>query len=75
MGMSIILISAILVLITFLLIMNVVLKNLLPFFRERKYIKLEIERSEKEEEYFYWKRELRNLYLRSIPFAEWFIGR
>lgn len=42
-----------------------------PFLREREYIKMEIKRSFDEEEYRYWKRRLKKLYLRSIPF----IGR
>lgn len=39
----------------------------LPFKEERDYIKMEMERSYEEEEYRYWRRELKCLYLRSIP--------
>lgn len=39
----------------------------LPFKEERDYIKMEMERSYEEEEYRYWRRELKYLYLRSIP--------
>ena len=43
----------------------------IPFKEERDYIKMEMERSFEEDEYRYWRRELKRLYLRSIPF----IGR
>ena len=39
----------------------------LPFKEERDYIKMEMARSYEEEEYRYWRRELKYLYLRSIP--------
>lgn len=39
----------------------------LPFKEERDYIKMEMERSYEEDEYRYWRRELKYLYLRSIP--------
>ena len=39
----------------------------LPFKEERDYIKMEMERSYEEDEYLYWRRELKYLYLRSIP--------
>ena len=42
-----------------------------PFINEYKYIKMEIGRSFDEERYQYWKKELRRLYLRYLPF----IGR
>ena len=40
---------------------------IIPFKEERAYIKMEMERSYEEEEYRYWRRELKYLYLRSIP--------
>jgi len=39
----------------------------IPFKEERDYIKMEMDRSYEEEEYLYWRRELKYLYLRSIP--------
>ena len=39
----------------------------IPFKEERDYIKMEMERSYEEDEYRYWRRELKYLYLRSIP--------
>lgn len=39
----------------------------IPFKEDRDYIKMEMERSFDEEEYRYWRRELKYLYLRSIP--------
>ena len=47
----------------FALIFNVII----PFKEERNYIKMEMERSYEEEEYLYWKRELRRLYISHIP--------
>lgn len=45
-----------------------------PFLKERSYIKMEMGRSN-EEEYRYWKRELRKLYIYHIPFVGWIIYR
>ena len=42
-------------------------EKIMPFNRERKYIKMEINRSQSKEEYKYWKSELKLLYLKSIP--------
>ena len=39
----------------------------IPFKEERDYIKMEMHRSYEENEYRYWRRELKYLYLRSIP--------
>ena len=39
----------------------------IPFKEERGYIKMEMQRSYEEDEYRYWQRELKYLYLRSIP--------
>ena len=44
----------------------------IPFKQERDYIKMEIRRSCEEEAYRYWKKELKYLYLRSIPLIGWF---
>ena len=38
----------------------------MPFIEERNYIKMEMQRSD-DEEYYYWKRELKRLYLSQIP--------
>lgn len=51
---------------TFLFIALIV-NFFIPFREERDYIKMEMERSFEEEEYRYWRRELKYLYLRSIP--------
>ena len=45
-----------------------------PFVRTRAYIKGEIDRSDGNE-YYYWKRELRNLYIEHIPVFGWFFRR
>ena len=36
---------------------------ILPFLKEREYIKMEMGRSFDDDEYLYWKRELKQLYL------------
>ena len=38
-----------------------------PFLKERDYVKMEMQRSYSEDEYRFWKRELRKVYLRHIP--------
>ena len=45
----------------------------IPFKEERDYIKMEMQRSYEEDEYRYWRRELKYLYLRSIPLIGRFI--
>jgi len=62
------------VIITALLIVSIVLYHsvILPFIEERKYLKMELRRSEYDgEEYRYYKKKLNRLYLSCIPF----IGR
>ena len=44
-----------------------VINTYIPFKKERDYIKMEMQRSYEEDEYRYWRRELKYLYLRSIP--------
>lgn len=39
----------------------------IPFKKERDFIKLEMAQSLEEDEYRYWKRRLKYLYLRSVP--------
>ncbi len=43
------------------------INSYLPFKKERDYIKIEITRSFEEEEYLYWRRELKMLYISKIP--------
>ena len=50
-----------------LLIIALFVNFIIPFKEERAYIKMEMARSYEEEEYRYWRRELKYLYLRSIP--------
>lgn len=45
------------------------------FKEERDYIKMEMERSLSEEEYIYWKRELKILYISKIPIIRSVFGR
>lgn len=43
------------------------INSYLLFKGERDYIKMEMERAFEEEEYLYWKRQLKRLYLSQIP--------
>ena len=47
----------------------------IPFKEEKDYIKMEMERSFEEEEYLYWKRELKMLYISKIPIVRSIIRR
>ena len=55
------------IIIGFFIILALVINFFNPFKEERDYIKMEMERSYEEDEYRYWRRELKYLYLRSIP--------
>lgn len=55
------------IIIGFFIIFAFFINFFIPFKEERDYMKKEIERSYGEEEYRYWRRELKYLYLRSIP--------
>ena len=57
-----------------LCILGLYLNVIQPFVETREYIKREINRSD-DREYYYWKRELRNLYIEHIPILGWFIRR
>ena len=45
----------------------------IPFKNTREYIQMEINRSYTQEEYEYWKSEMKKLYLKSIPIIRWII--
>lgn len=62
-GIIILFVIFIIIFILLALYLNVIT----PFIRERAYIKMEIKSSGTEEEYYYWKRELKRMYLRKIP--------
>ena len=47
----------------------------IPFKEERDYIKMEMERSFEEEEYLYWKRELKMLYISKISIVRYIVRR
>lgn len=51
------------------------MNSYLLFKNKRDYIKMEMERSFEEEEYLYWKRELKMLYIRKIPIIRSFARR
>ena len=61
------LIAIIVAIIGFFLFFAFFINFYLPFKEERDYIKMEMQRSYEEDEYRYWKKELKHLYLRSIP--------
>ncbi|MBQ9736991.1 MAG: hypothetical protein IJV86_01125 [Clostridia bacterium] len=58
--------SMIIVIVGFFIIFAFYVNVVMPFMEERKYIKKEIKRSDGEE-YYYWKRELKRLYLTHMP--------
>ncbi len=64
-----ILIAIITMFIGYILFLAFLVKVFLPFKEEKKRIKMEIRRSfeEDEEEYLYWKNELKRLYMSLIP--------
>ncbi len=55
------------IVILFILFIAFFINIYIPFRKERMYIKIEMERSFSEEEYLFWKRELKSLYFRAIP--------
>ncbi len=57
-----------LILIILYILLIFIFKGLIPYLKQRKYIKGEMERSFSEREYKYWKRKLKILYLDFIPF-------
>ena len=57
-----------------LCIMGICVRVIHPFMKTRAYIKGEINRSEGRE-YYYWKRELRKLYIEQIPILGWLIKK
>ena len=61
----------------FLLLISAIIlyfKVIYPFLDERKYIKMELNRSSGEE-YLYWKKQLKKLYLTQIPLIGYFIKK
>ena len=50
----------------FVLIVGFYCYVLLPFYEERDYIRREMDRAVEEEEYYYWKGELKRLYMRGL---------
>ncbi len=57
----------VIVVIAAFIILAIFVNVIYPIIEEREYIKMEMKQSYSKEEYRYWKRELRYLYLRSIP--------
>ena len=56
-----------LIILIYIIIFAFWLNVISPFLKERRYIKMEMKRSS-DDEYRYWKRELKTLWLHSIPF-------
>ena len=57
----------VIVVIAAFIILAIFVNVIYPIIEDREYIKMEMKQSYSKEEYRYWKRELRYLYLRSIP--------
>lgn len=65
--------AAIIITIAAMFLIALYVKNVVPFIKEREYIKMEIERSFSEREEKYWKRELKKLYAEKLPFIHFFL--
>lgn len=61
------------VLIIAFIVLSLYVEIFIPFNEERQYIKMEINRSCSKQEYKYWKKEMKKLYLKSIPIIRWFV--
>lgn len=61
------------VLIIAFIVLSLYVELFIPFNEERQYIKMEINRSCSKQEYKYWKKEMKKLYLKSIPIIRWFV--
>ena len=70
-GNAIVIAIAVAVVLLFFGAVSFYINVFIPFIEKRKYIKMELENAE-DEEYEYWKNELKELYLSYIPFAQWF---
>lgn len=46
---------------------------IMPFFANRRYIKMEMQRAASEDEYLFWKHKLKRMYVKSIPIIRHFI--
>jgi len=62
--MLVVLGSAVLI---FFVLLALYFNFIVPLVKEREYVKMEMRRSYSEDEYRFWKRELRRVYLRHIP--------
>ena len=62
--MLVVLGSAVLI---FFVLLALYFKFIVPLVKEREYVKMEMRRSYSEDEYRFWKRELRRVYIRHIP--------
>ena len=60
------LIFAFVVIIGFFIVLAFYFNVIAPFMKARDYIKMEMQRSDVDE-YYYWKRELKRLYISHIP--------
>ena len=59
----------------FIIVAYIYFRFVVPFTRERDYIKSELNRSYTDAEYRHWKRELKKLYVSSVPFFGRFLAR
>ena len=60
------LIFAFIVIIGLFIVLAFLFNVVMPFIKDRDYIRMEMQRSN-DEEYYYWKRELKRLYISHIP--------
>ena len=57
----------------FVVLVLVIVQVVIPFTRDRNYIKMEIDRADNEKDYKFWKKQLKRLYLKHIPIVGFFI--
>lgn len=61
------------VLVVGIIILCLYIEHYIPFKNTREYIQMEISRSYTQEEYEFWKNEMKKLYIKSIPIIRWII--
>lgn len=66
-------ITVILIIAAFIVSIGIYSAGIIPLMEERRYIKMEMKRADSEQEYRYWKRELRGVYMRRFPFVRHFV--
>ncbi len=72
-NVTILLLMILIFIVLFVALVLFITRVVMPFNISRNYILMEMERADTDEEYDHWKKELRKLYLRNIPFFGRFV--